>query len=58
MAPLLSVVTVVLNAEPTLERPIKSIVDQKLDGVECVVVDGASTDGSPEIIRRCASSID
>lgn len=56
-APLISIVTVVLNAAPTLERAIRSVVEQKLEALEYVVIDGGSTDGSVDIIRRYADRI-
>jgi glycosyltransferase involved in cell wall biosynthesis len=50
--PLLSVITVVRNAAGTLERTIRSVIEQPFDGFEYVIIDGASTDGSVDIIRR------
>lgn len=52
MPPLLSIVTVVLNGAETLERAFKSVFDQGFDDLDYVVVDGGSTDGSLDIIRR------
>lgn len=50
--PTISIVTVVLNAAATLERAILSVVNQDFDDFEYVVIDGGSTDGSVDIIRR------
>lgn len=47
-----SVITIVYNAEETLEDTILSVLGQSYDNVEYIVVDGASTDGSLEIIER------
>ncbi len=44
-----SVVLPVYNAEATLGRSIRSILDQSLTDLELIVVDDGSTDGSAEI---------
>jgi GT2 family glycosyltransferase len=53
-APAVSIVTIVLNAAPTLERTIASVQAQSFSSIEHVLVDGGSTDGSLDIIRRMA----
>jgi GT2 family glycosyltransferase len=53
-APLVSIVTVALNAARTLERTIASVQAQSFASLEHVVVDGGSTDGTLDIIRRMA----
>jgi putative colanic acid biosynthesis glycosyltransferase len=50
--PLVSVITVVYNAQPTLEATIKSVVSQDKELVEYWIIDGGSTDGSMEIVRN------
>jgi len=50
--PLISVVTVVLNGAATLERALKSVLDQGFDDLDYVVIDGGSTDGSLDVIRK------
>jgi glycosyltransferase involved in cell wall biosynthesis len=52
--PLVSIVTIVLNAATTLERTIASVQAQSFAAIEHVLVDGGSTDGSLDIIRRMA----
>jgi glycosyltransferase involved in cell wall biosynthesis len=50
--PSITIITVVLNAAGTLERTINSVLKQSLADLEYVILDGASTDGSLDIIRR------
>lgn len=50
--PLISVITVVYNALPTLEATILSVLEQQRELFDYWIIDGGSTDGSVEIIRR------
>jgi glycosyltransferase involved in cell wall biosynthesis len=52
--PVVSIVTILLNAAATLERTITSVQGQSFASIEHVLVDGGSSDGSLEIIRRMA----
>lgn len=54
---LLSVITVVLNCAQTIERTIKSVVEQEYEGIEYIVIDGGSTDGTLNIIERYSDKI-
>lgn len=49
---IISVVTVTLNASPLLKRTIASIGEQKHDGLEYIVIDGASDDDSVSVISK------
>ncbi len=49
---LFTIVIPSLNAASYLERALQSVIDQAGDDTEVLVVDGGSTDGSVEIIRR------
>lgn len=49
--PAISVVTVCRNALPALRRTVESVLAQRYPALEYWVVDGASTDGTPEFLR-------
>lgn len=56
--PLVSYVTVVRNNTATLARTLDSVQQQTYDNVEHIVLDGASTDGTLDLIRRYADRLD
>lgn len=51
----ISIVTISCNSKETIDTTIKSIISQKYDKLEYLIVDGASTDGTLEIIKRYAA---
>ena len=55
---LITIVTATYNAGKTLEYCIKSVLKQKADDIEYVIVDGASTDNTLDIVEKYKSSID
>jgi glycosyltransferase involved in cell wall biosynthesis len=56
--PVITVVTVVFNCHASLERTIQSVLGQTYDNVELIVLDGGSTDGTQDIIRKYEDAID
>ena len=54
----LTVITVNYNNEQGLFRTLKSMQEQSLEGVEFIVIDGASKDASVELIKKHAHIID
>ncbi|SFD55595.1 glycosyltransferase family 2 protein [Spirosoma endophyticum] len=55
--PLISVITVVFNAGSTLEFTLKSVLSQDKDLFDYWIIDGGSTDGSIDIIRKYESQL-
>ncbi|MET0497678.1 MAG: glycosyltransferase family 2 protein [Steroidobacteraceae bacterium] len=56
--PLISVITVVRNGASTIRNAIDSVAGQSFRDFEYLIVDGASTDGTVEILAECADRID
>lgn len=52
-----SIVTVVYNNRDTIAQAIESVCSQRHDDIELIVIDGASTDGTREILAKYASKI-
>lgn len=50
--PLLSIITVVFNGEKYLEQTINSVISQNIFDLEYIIVDGGSTDGTVDIIKK------
>ena len=48
----ISVITVSLNSVKTIERTIRSVIKQNYDNIEYIIIDGGSTDGTTDIIRK------
>lgn len=54
---LVSVITVVFNGEQTIEQTIKSLLAQSYNNIEYIIIDGGSTDGTLDIIRKYENNI-
>ncbi len=50
--PKITIITPVKNAAATLEKAIKSLIDQNYPNLEYIVMDGASTDGTLDVIKK------
>lgn len=53
----ITLITVVHNGEEFLEQAIQSVLAQRYPEVEYLIVDGGSTDGTPDIIKKYSSEI-
>jgi glycosyltransferase involved in cell wall biosynthesis len=56
--PKVSIITVVYNAAGLLERTIRNINEQTYKNIEYLVIDGGSTDGTVEVIKKYSQNID
>lgn len=50
--PLISIVTVCFNSAATIEMTIKSVLEQTYQNYEYIIIDGASSDNTVDIIKR------
>jgi glycosyltransferase involved in cell wall biosynthesis len=55
--PKITIITVVYNARTLIEGTIKSILQQTYPGIEYIIIDGASTDGTLEVIEKYRSVV-
>ena len=55
--PLISIITVSFNAVKTIEQTILSVVNQTYPNIEYVIIDGGSTDGTVDIIKKYEDKI-
>jgi glycosyltransferase involved in cell wall biosynthesis len=56
--PLVTVITVVRNGRHLLEHTIQSVLEQSYGNIEYIIIDGASTDGTIDIIKKYEQNID
>jgi glycosyltransferase involved in cell wall biosynthesis len=55
--PLVTIITVVFNSKEFLEGTITSILQQSYKNIEFIIIDGGSTDGTIDIIKKYSSQI-
>ena len=58
VCPVVSVIVPAFNAERYIRSCLMSILSQKTYGIEVIVVDDGSTDGTRDVVREIASSFD
>ncbi len=50
--PLVSIITVVLNNKKFLQQSINSVLNQSYKNYELIIIDGNSTDGTLDILKK------
>ncbi|WP_101758415.1 glycosyltransferase family 2 protein [Oceanicoccus sp. KOV_DT_Chl] len=58
MSPYLSIITPCLNAEKTIKQTIDSVFQQEHHGIEYIIIDGGSTDGTLDIVKEYAQKLE
>lgn len=53
-----SIITVVYDNVNTIEQTIQSVINQTYPDIEYIIIDGGSTDGTVEIVRKYLERID
>ncbi len=53
----MSIITVVYNAVDTIEKTIKSVINQNYNNTEYIIIDGGSTDGTIDVIKEYTDKI-
>lgn len=56
--PLITIITVIFNGVNHLEATIQSVINQNYKNIEYIIIDGGSTDGTVEIIKKHQDRID
>lgn len=56
--PLVTIITVVYNNVSTIEKCICSVLSQTYESIEYIIIDGASTDGTVDILKKYENQID
>lgn len=55
--PKITVITATYNCASTLERTLKSVLEQNYSNLEYIIIDGVSTDGTLDIVEKYKSQL-
>jgi len=50
--PKISIITIAYNAKGDLERTVQSVIGQTYQNIEYIIIDGGSTDGTVDVIKK------
>ena len=53
-----SIITVAYNSQSTIEETIQSVLSQDYSAIEYIVIDGGSSDGTVDLIKKYQANID
>lgn len=56
--PTITVVTVVFNGRDLIEKTIQSVIKQTYQNIQYIIIDGGSTDGTLDVIKKYVNKID
>jgi glycosyltransferase involved in cell wall biosynthesis len=56
--PLISIITIVYNGEKTIERTIRSVLNQTYNDIEYIIIDGNSNDATLDVLKKYSNKID
>lgn len=56
--PLITIITICLNSKATIEKTIRSVIEQKQSNLEYIIIDGGSIDGTQDIVKSYGDSVD
>lgn len=54
----ISIITVCYNCKYSIEKTIRSVIDQSYSNIQYIIIDGNSTDGTLDIINKYRDNID
>ncbi len=57
MTPKLSVITVVFNDVKHIEKTIQSVLNQDFTNIQYIIIDGGSTDGTVDVIKKYQNNL-